>query len=149
MATTDQVITGAFYFSLSLGGKSVANFKECDGLGSESDVVEHKSVDAQGKPSIQKIPGITHWPDISLKRGIDSNMELWNWRDQVITSGAITARTDVTISILDATNTPVTTFNVIAAWPSKYSTAGLSAGGSDALIEEVTLVHEGLTRVAA
>jgi phage tail-like protein len=146
MASTDQVITGAFYFSLSLGGHQVANFKECDGLGSESDVVEHKSVDAQGKPSIQKIPGITHWPDISLKRGIDSNMALWTWREQVISSGAISARTDVTITILDATNAPVTTFSVVSAWPSKYSAAGLSAGGSDALIEEVTLVHEGLTR---
>ncbi|HWH11051.1 MAG TPA: phage tail protein [Solirubrobacteraceae bacterium] len=146
MAATDQVITGAYYFSLSLGGHSVANFKECDGLGSESDVVEHKSVDGQGKPSIQKIPGITHWPDITLKRGIDSNMGLWTWREQVIATGAITARTDVTITILSADATPVTTFNVIAAWPSKYSAAGLSAGGSDALIEEITLVHEGLSR---
>jgi phage tail-like protein len=146
MATADQAITGAFYFSLELPGHQVANFKECDGLGSESDVVEHKSVDAKGKPSIQKIPGITHWPDITLKRGIDKNMELWTWREKVIASGATEARTDVTITILDATGAPLTTFSVVAAWPSKYSAAGLSAGGSDALIEEVTLVHEGLTR---
>jgi phage tail-like protein len=146
MATIDQAITGAFYFSLSLGGHQVANFKDCDGLGSESDVVEHKSMDAQGKPTIQKVPGITHWPDITLKRGIDSTMALWTWREQVIKTGAKEARTDVTITILTAEGTPLTTFSVVAAWPSKYSAAGLSAGGNEALIEEVTLVHEGLTR---
>jgi|GraSoiStandDraft_51_1057287.scaffolds.fasta_scaffold207933_1 phage tail-like protein len=146
MATNDQAITGAFYFALTLPGHQVANFKDCDGLGSESDVVEHKSMDGQGKPMIQKVPGITHWPDITLKRGIDSTMALWTWRELVIKTGATKARTDVTITILTAEGAPMTTFSVIAAWPSKYSAAGLSAGGSDALIEEVTLVHEGLSR---
>jgi len=142
----DQQITGAYFFMIELPGHVTANFKDCDGLGSESDVVEHKSMDAHGRPTIQKISGITHWPDITLKRGIDREMGLWTWREQVITLGAQKARTDITITIFDAEATPVTTFNVVAAWPSKYSAAGLSAGGSEALIEEVTIAHEGLTR---
>jgi phage tail-like protein len=147
MPDMDQAITGAFYFELKLGAHEASNFKECDGLGSESEVVEHRSTDARGMPMIQKVPGLASWPNITLKRGIDATMSLWAWREMVMKAGAKEARTDITITIFTSEGAPMTTFNVVAAWPRKYSAAGLSAAGNEVLIEEIELVHEGLTRV--
>ena len=48
----------------------------------------------------------------------------------------------VALRLLAAARSPGTTWS--NAWPSKASIGSLQAGGNDVLMEEVTLVHEGL-----
>ncbi len=64
-------------FRLDLGGKEgIGNFRECTGLDSETTVIEHTSVDANGNPIIRKVPGALKWSNITLKRGVDESQEL-------------------------------------------------------------------------
>src|SRR5215510_11354582 len=73
----------SFHFVLDLGGKATGYFTECSGLGSEHEVIEHKVVDSRGKDLVQKLPGRMKWQDISLKRGITKEMDIWQWRKMV------------------------------------------------------------------
>jgi hypothetical protein len=52
-------------------GAVTGYFTEVSGLGSESEIVEHKIM-AKGvkEPIVRKIPGRLKWGDIVLKRGI-------------------------------------------------------------------------------
>ena len=68
-----------FNFLLELEGAAASYFTECNGIGSEHEVVEHKVIDTQGHETIRKIPGRMKFTDVTLKRGITSEMDLWKW----------------------------------------------------------------------
>jgi phage tail-like protein len=143
----DQSTIGTYYFKLKLGGhESAGYFKECSGLSSENSVVSHTSADEQGKSLVQKFPGQLQWSNINLKRGVDSNSELWKWRQEVIDGKITNARKDGTIQVVDWEGKPVITYSFVQGWPCKYSAPGLNAGGNDILVEEIEIAHEGFTR---
>ena len=56
-------------FHLDVSGKITGTFRECSGLGSESDVIEQKAAAKNGHVVVQKIPGGIKYQDIVLKRG--------------------------------------------------------------------------------
>jgi phage tail-like protein len=72
-----------FNFALDVGGAIKGYFTEVGGIGSESEVVEQKVVSEKGVEVVLRIPGRLKWGDITLKRGITSNMDLWDWRQKV------------------------------------------------------------------
>ncbi|MBL8121023.1 MAG: phage tail protein, partial [Anaerolineae bacterium] len=67
---------------LDVQGEVKGLFTEVGGLGSETEVVEHK-VSRDGIDFVQKIPGRLKWGDITLKRGITAEMDMWSWRAKV------------------------------------------------------------------
>ena len=143
----NENLAGSYYFLLNLGGAEAAGyFKECTGLTSESEVVSHEASDAQGKSVIQKFPGQLKWSNITLKRGVDSNLDLWKWREVVVQKGPADARVDGFIELVDYVGTPIARWTFIQAWPIKYSGATLNASGNEVAVEEIQICHEGLTR---
>jgi phage tail-like protein len=142
---------------LSRGGRPVASFREVTGLDSEQEVVELREMDARGNPVIRRLPGAAKWPDVTLARGLDTNDELWRWRQSVIEGDLAQARMDCTIEILDFEGNPVAAYDLKQAWPAKYSVsqaaaeseqregARLSATG-DVAGEKLILCHEGFSR---
>ena len=144
----DQATAGTYYFTLKLGGAEAAGwFKECTGLSSEHQVVEHTASDQQGKSMVQKFPGQMKWANITLKRGVDNANQLWAWRKQIIDGKIVEARKDGQIEIIDWEGKPVLTYKFVRAWPCKYSAPGLNAGGNEILVEEIEIAHEGFERV--
>jgi phage tail-like protein len=138
----------ASYFKLKLGGHEAAGvFQAVSGLDSETDVVEHKFVDEQGRPAIRKVAGQIKWSNITLKRGVDENLELWKWRDTVIKKGADAARIDGTIALIDVAGSTIATYQFKQGWPIKYSGATLDASSNTVALEEVHIAHEGVERV--
>jgi phage tail-like protein len=145
---TDQATAGAHYFMIKLGGAEAAGFfKEVSGIGSETDVIEHKTVDAQGKTFTQKYPGQLKWQNINLKRGIDNSNVLWQWRQQVEQGKITEARKDGQIQVLDWMGAPIVTYAFVRGWPCKYSAPAMTAGGNEVMVEELEIAHEGLTRM--
>jgi phage tail-like protein len=134
---------------LDLNGVEGAGFfTEMSGLGSETEIVEHKVIDGNGNPVIQKLPGRSTWGDIELKRGITSNMELWDWRRRVIDGDIKGARSNGTITMLDSQMSPVARWDFVNAWPSKIEGPNLDIESNDIGIESITIVHEGIERVS-
>jgi phage tail-like protein len=135
-----------FHYAIEVQGVVTGYFTECSGIGSEHEVIEHKVVDEKGRESIQKIPGRLKWQDVTLKRGITSNMDIWEWRDQVVKGEVEGARRNGSIVMFDQSLGEVARWNFENAWPSKVSGPSVKSDSNEFGIEELTIVHEGLYR---
>jgi phage tail-like protein len=146
MAKAKEPRLGSF-FRLTLGGKeSIGVFREVSGLSSETEVTEERAVDERGRSVVRKVPGATKFGDITLKRGIDNNLDLWKWRQQVEEKGPEDARVDGAIEVLDSGGQTVATYKFRHGWPSKYQGPDLKAGSNEVAIETIEITHEGLER---
>jgi len=136
-----------FNFALDVGGTIKGYFTEVTGIGSESEVVEQKVVNDKGIEVVLRIPGRLKWGDIVLKRGITSNMDLWDWRREIEDGKAKSARKNGSIVMYDRELKEAARWNFINAWPSKISGPSPKADGNEIGLEELTIVHEFITRV--
>ena len=135
-----------FNFGLEFQGAIAGYFTECTGIGSEHEVIDHKVVDAMGREVTRKIPGRLKWGDITLKRGITSDMEIWKWRDSVVKGDMGGARKNGSIVMMDRNYTEVARWNFENGWPSKVSGPSFKADSNEFGIEELVIVHEGIFR---
>ncbi|MCD4738484.1 MAG: phage tail protein [Anaerolineae bacterium] len=144
---TDPLI--GFQFSIKIEGRDELSgwFTEIEGVGSESEVVEHKTVTGDGKEVVQVIPGRIKWSPVTLKRGITNNMAFWSWRQEVVNGDMETARTDCTIFMHDREGTAVAGWKLVRSWPSKISGPSMKTDSNDIGVEELTIVHEQLERI--
>lgn len=136
-----------FHFAVDIQGVVTGYFTECSGLGSEHEVVEHKVVTETGQEVVLKLPGRLKWDNITLKRGITSNLDIWDWRKQVEDGGVTGARRDGSIVMYDQELKPVARWDFERAWPLKVSGPSPKADSNEIGIEELTIAHEYITRV--
>ena len=144
MAGRDPLV--GFHYGIEVQGVVNGYFTECSGIGSENELIEHKVVDEKGRESIQKIPGRLKWQDITLKRGITSNMDIWDWRDQIVEGKVDDARKNGSIVMFDQAGDEVARWNFENAWPLKVSGPAMKADSNEFGIEELVITHEGLYR---
>jgi phage tail-like protein len=137
-----------FNFRLEIEGKLAGYFTEVSGVGSENEIVEHKVVDDKGHEIVQKIPGRLKWQDVTLKRGITDKMDIWDWRKLVEEGKMKDARTNCSIIMMDRNYEDVARWDFVNAWPSKVTGPSVKSDSNEFGVEEVTLVHEGLTRAS-
>ncbi len=137
----------SYHFNVEIDGITQAQFRECGGLGSESQVVEYKE-SVKGVTVIRKQPGAIKWSDITLKRGVSDVMELWNWRKQVEQGKVDESRKNGSIVLYDQADKEVARWNFKDGWPSKLSGPQVKADGNEVAIEELTITHEGMERVS-
>lgn len=128
-----------FNFRVEIDGVAVAAFTECTGLSSETEVVEYRE---GGDFRVRKLPGLTKYSNIVLKRGITADRTLWEWRQQIV-SGRVERRSGSVI-VLDAERQDVARWNFVEAWPAKWVGPDLNAQSSEVAIETLELAHEGL-----
>ena len=137
----------SYHFHVEIDGITQAQFRECGGLGSESQVVEYKEA-VKGVTVIRKQPGAIKWSDITLKRGVSDVMELWQWRKQVEQGKVDESRKNGSIVLYDQANKEIARWNFKDGWPSKLSGPQVKADGNEVAIEELTITHEGMERVS-
>jgi len=151
VATTNDALTGdplvSFNFEVKIEGKLSGFFTECSGLGSETEVTEHKIVGQGDREAVRKVPGRLKWGDITLKRGITANMDMWTWRQAVVEGKVGAARSNGSVIMYDQAGTAVAQWDFSAGWPSKISGPSVQADSSAIGVEEVVIVHEGIIRV--
>ena len=146
MAEHEDPVTG-FHFAVEIQGAVTGYFLECSGLGSETETIEHKVMSENGQEIVMKIPGRLKWEDISLKRGITSTMDVWDWRKQVEDGDVKGARKNGSITMFDQTLKPVARWDFERAWPSKVTGPLPKSDSNEIAVEEMTIVHEGIRRV--
>lgn len=128
-----------FNFRVEIDGVPVAAFAQVSGLSSETDVVEYR----EGADfRIRKLPGVTKYSNIVLKRGITLDRSLWEWR-KAITDGRIDRRNGAII-LMDAERNEVARWTFVEGWPAKWEGPGLDARSNDVAIETLEIAHEGL-----
>lgn len=144
-AREDPLVSFNFMFELpELNVESY--FTEVSGIGSENEIAEQKVVNNKGIEAVLKVPGRLKWGDITLKRGITSNMDLWTWRKMVEDGNVNGARQNGSIVMFDQAGSEVARWNFENAWPSKVTGPSVKSDGNDFGIEEMTIVHEYIIR---
>ena len=81
------------------------------------------------------------YPNVTLKRGINGYLELYNWW-KAVRDGELQRR-DVTIKLLDEQRQEVMRWLLRDAWPVKIEAGPLNAQGNEVAIETLELAHEG------
>jgi phage tail-like protein len=115
-----------------------AAFAECDGLEMtmEPKIVESASVTNRQ----QRLIGPMKYGQITLKRGMTSNLQLWQWFAQTRPGSVLTAHGQITMWDTDAT--PVIQFTLQGCLPVKMRAPSLNAREGQIAIEELGLVCE-------
>ena len=140
MATQRDNPYGEYNFLVELSGIAVAGFSEVSGLSAESTVIEYRT-GADRVNSVRKIPGLTKYPNIVLKRGVSGDLTLWQWISQTIQGNV--QRVDGSIVLLDEARNPVLRWNFRRGWPCRHEGPSLSAKGGQVAIETLEICHEG------
>ena len=135
-----------FHFAIDVQGAVTGYFTECSGLGSENEIIEHKVVNEAGVEVVVKQPGRLKWQDIVLKRGITSNMDVWEWRKMVEDGDVVGARQNGSITMFDQALTEVARWNFENAWPLKVTGPSVKSDDNSVGIEELTIAHEYIVR---
>ena len=136
-----------FSFHVELDGLDIGSFKECSGVDSETEIIEYKEATQNGVMIIRKLPGAMKWSNITLKKSIDGQKILWDWRKQIEDGKIDDARKNGSIVLYDSKQTEVARWNFRAGWPSTWKGANLNAGENSVAVEEIVITHEGLERV--
>ncbi len=146
MADREDPLVG-FHFAVDIQGVVKGYFTEVSGLGSEHEIIEHKVINESGHEMVLKIPGRLKWENIVLKRGITSNMDIWNWRKQVEDGDVDGARCDGSIVMYDQSLNEVARWNFERAWPVKVTGPQPKSDSNEISVEELHITHEYIARV--
>jgi phage tail-like protein len=131
----------SFNFRVEIDGITSASFQEVSGLEGSIDVIEFRE---GGDSIVRKLPGLTRYANILLKRGLTDSRELWDWWQEGAAGGV--QRRNASVVLLDRERAEVARWNVFAAWPVRYVVSVLDAERGAVAIETLELAHEGLER---
>ena len=145
----------AFHFQVdfdedSLAGRGGGSIPLCSGAFSECTGLE-----ATMEPKVIKEGGRNYGPaqragtvtfaTVVLKRGVTPTRHLWQWFELLTRQGGYAHRLAATVTLYNGAGEGVLAWKLEKALPVKFKAGDLSAKGSDVVVEELHLVHEGLT----
>jgi phage tail-like protein len=122
--------------------KGVA-FQEVSGMDVETQIIEYRQ---SNSPlfSTEKMPGISKYGNITMKRGIFVNdNSFWNWHAE-IKMNTIKRRT-ILIKLLDELGKVTMQWSLSNAWPTKITSTDLKSDGNEVAIDTIEIAHEQLT----
>ena len=120
-------------------------FSECSGLEA---TMEPKAIKVGGRNyGESQRAGRVNFATVILKRGVTANRDLWKWF-RLVGGGAYAYRLNAEVTMLDfdgdGAETPVITWTMKNALPTKLKAADFNATSTQVGIEELHFVHEGL-----
>lgn len=140
--STTAIISSTF--AVEFGTVASGMFTEASGLGMDIEEVKSTRVTADGKSVTRFSPGTVKYNTITLKREFNGNKEFWTWHDEMCKG--LRKYTDGSIVLYDLNGKEADRWNILRAWPSKWSVSDLDASGDDAMTEEIELQIEFLER---
>jgi phage tail-like protein len=132
----------AYNFLVEIDGITRAGFSECAGLEVGTDPIDYRE-GSEGH-TVRKLPGLARYANISLKRGVTDDVELWQWCKKAI-DGTI-ERKNGSIILLDDAGTEKLRWNFREGWPTKWTGPSLDASANEVAIETLDIAHEGLEK---
>jgi phage tail-like protein len=142
----------AFRFAVAIsvpgipGALCHASFAECDGL---EMTMEVKTIREGGNNAAQvRLFGAVTYGTLTLKRGMTSNFDLWDWFESLYEANKPTTRGDVTVTVFAADGIKENVeFFLERCLPLKLKAPPLNAKDGTVAIEELQLAYEWLSRV--
>lgn len=122
-----------------------AGFQEVSGLGGQLEVMAYP--EGGNNDHVHQLPVRHSWGRISLKRGITSDMRLWQWYQAGLFQ-SLGARRDGSVTLLAEDGTPQMTWFFRGGLAVKWDGPSMNAGQSAIAIEAMEIAHEGILQVA-
>jgi phage tail-like protein len=136
---------GNFRFALQIDQIVAAGFAECTGLHMETKVFDYK--EGGNNATMLKFPEGTTYGNITLKRGVSSSNDLFQWQKDVAegkNQRAGAAARKVSIILKNEHGDTVTQWNLVRPFPTKWVGPDLKALGNEVAIETLEIAHEGI-----
>ncbi len=137
-----------YNYRLEIDGIDMAAFSEVSGFDATIDVIEYR----EGTETInspRKMPGLTKYGNVTLKWGMSENMSFYEWVTGISdgTKAAAEDRVvDMNIYLQDDAHNDIASWELINAWPSKYTAPDFNASSSEIAFESVEIVYEEMHR---
>jgi phage tail-like protein len=130
-------------FGLEVDGVRVTMLTEVSGLSTEREVIEMRE---GGDPNAttRRLPGRMKAGEVTLTRGLTADLAFDQWMRDPVPVGV--PRRAVSLALFDTEGRAVARYHLEHAWPSKLEVSGLRSGGTEVVVESLTLVHEGIER---
>ncbi len=114
-------------------------FQSVSGLSVEYDVESYKE---GGENRFEhKLPGRTKYGDLVLKRGfVVAGSELFTWCMKAFRDREFEPA-NVVVSLLNDKLVPLKTWNIVHAWPKKWSVSDFNSGENSLVIETLELSY--------
>jgi phage tail-like protein len=135
-----------FRFKVEVAGTMVAGFSDVTGFDATFDVVEYREGDAKDITP-RKQPGLVKYSNVVFKRGVISAMDFFDWIEEVHNGKLTVERKTVTVQLCDDEDKVVASWQILKAWPCKYTGPEFKGNGSEIAMESIEFAHEGLVRV--
>jgi phage tail-like protein len=135
-----------FRFRVEIDGIGQAGFSECTFADTSTEPIEYR--EGNEPPVFRKLSGLTKYGNITLKWGITDSMDLYNWRKQIIDTGAEGARKNMAIILIDEAGKDKARWDIVQAWPIKYDPTDFNGKNNEVGIETLEIAHEGFTRAS-
>lgn len=119
-----------------------AAFSECDGLEMTMDVKTIREGGNNGKQI--RLSGPMSFGQVTMKRGMTANLELWDWFNLMLTDQSLRADAEVVIFASDG-ETERARFLLSRCVPVKLKSPPLNAKDGAVAIEELQIAYEKLT----
>jgi phage tail-like protein len=150
-----EILTASrFYLGLSLGQSQAVDcyFLECRGFQQTQAPIEiyevtNKMSGGAGQQVVTtKIPGNVKSGNITLRQGMTSSKELWNWFKSMQNGEWGKQRKLVSLSIYSQESKEVARFELANAWPTSYKLTDVNARSTEIEIEELEIAFEQFKR---
>lgn len=133
-----------FKFRVQIEGISKFGFREVSGLDAATDAVDYREgIDG----NIRKLAGLPKFSNITLKRGITDDQDIWKWRTMVMDGKISQARKSGQIILLDDEGKEAAEWTFTDGWPTKWTGPTFNATANEVAIDTLEIAHEGLKRV--
>jgi phage tail-like protein len=135
-----------FHFSVEfqdLGADSMdLRFQSVAGLSVE---VQTEAIKEGGEHRFEHVlPMRSKYNNLVLKRGLVPSTALVDWCRETIETLVVYPK-DVLVKLLDETHEPIMSWNVVQAWPLKWSVSDLDAETNSLVIETLELQYQYFT----
>ena len=135
-----------FAVEITIAGTSeplcAAAFSECDGLEMTMEVKTIREGGNNGKQI--RLTGPINYGQLTLKRGMTANFDLWEWFDSMVLNPGLRADAGVLLYAADGT-TKRALYQLSRCVPVKLKAPALNAKDGIVAIEELQLAYESLT----
>jgi phage tail-like protein len=133
-----------FKFKVQIGGITKAGFREVSVLDAGTDAVDYREGDGT---TMRKLAGLQKFSNITLKRGITTDQDLWKWRSTIMDGKIKDNRKDGQIILLDDEGKEAAEWTFTDGWPTKWTGPTFNATANEVAIDTLEITHEGLKRV--
>jgi phage tail-like protein len=152
---TDAFSNYAFgVIGVEIDNVEIAEFTEVSGLEAEVEVYTHE--EGGNNLFTHKLPGRVKYPNVVLKRGIAETTDLWDWFHNVMYRktaetekkdiGPLSiGRKNITLVLYDQKGARRRVWELTKAYPVKWKGPSFKASDNGISIEEIELVHKGIT----